>query len=111
MQALGCPNSENSRVRRRSPRGAPDGAHVVRPFNTLFGHVLARDGRLDAFIAADEAEAKTRVSTFIASLGSRPFAVGGLHMAQKLESLGLLMVGLAQNGTGSWDIALNVDPG
>lgn len=92
-------------------KGAPAGAHVVKAFNTIFGHVLARGGRLDAFIAADDAEAKARVSTFIESLGLRPFDVGGLHMAQTLEALGLMMIGLAKNGAGTWDIALNVDIG
>ena len=29
-------------------KAAPAGAHVVKAFNTLFGHVLARGGRLDA---------------------------------------------------------------
>jgi predicted dinucleotide-binding enzyme len=92
-------------------KGAPAGAHVVKAFNTIFGHVLARGGRLDAFIAADDTAAKERVSIFIESLGLRPFDVGGLHMAQTLEALGLMMIGLAKNGAGTWDIALNVDIG
>jgi 8-hydroxy-5-deazaflavin:NADPH oxidoreductase len=92
-------------------KGAPAGAHVVKAFNTIFGHVLARGGPLDAFIAADDSGAKARVSSFIASLGLRPLDVGGLHMAQTLEALGLMMIGLAKNGAGTWDIALNVDIG
>ena len=92
-------------------KAAPAGAHVVKAFNTLFGPVLARGGRLDAFIAADDPEAKARVSTFIESLGLRPLDVGGLHMAATLEALGLMMIGLAKNGAGTWDIALNVDIG
>ncbi|MBX5165332.1 NAD(P)-binding domain-containing protein [Rhizobium sp. NZLR1b] len=92
-------------------KGLPAGAHIVKAFNTIFGHVLARGGRLDAFIAADDAEAKARVSTFLESLGLRPFDVGGLHMAQTLEALGLMMIGLAKNGAGTWDFAINVDLG
>jgi predicted dinucleotide-binding enzyme len=92
-------------------KGVPAGAHVVKAFNTIFGHVLAKGGRLDAFIAADDAEAKARVSTFLESLGLRPLDVGGLQMAQTLEALGLMMIGLAKNGAGTWDIALNVDIG
>src|SRR5918996_2056798 len=92
-------------------KGAPAGAHVVKAFNTIFGHVLARGGRLDAFIAADDPEAKARVSTFLESLGLRPFDVGGLHMAQTLEALGLMMIGLAKNGAATWDIAMKVDIG
>jgi 8-hydroxy-5-deazaflavin:NADPH oxidoreductase len=89
----------------------PAGAHVVKAFNTIFGHVLAKGGRLDAFIAADDAEAKARVSTFLESLGLRPLDVGGLNMAQTLEALGLMMIGLAKNGAGSWNIAMNVEIG
>ncbi len=92
-------------------KGLPADAHVVKAFNTIFGHVLAKDGRLDAFIAADDAESKARVSTFLESLGLRPFDVGGLQMAQTLESLGLMMIGLAKNGAGTWDIAMKVDIG
>ncbi|RID98872.1 NADPH-dependent F420 reductase [Simplicispira hankyongi] len=92
-------------------KGLPAGAHVVKAFNTIFGHVLAKDGHLDAFIAADDAEAKARVATFLKSLGLRPLDVGGLHMAATLEALGLMMIGLAKNGASTWDIALNVEIG
>jgi predicted dinucleotide-binding enzyme len=92
-------------------KAAPANAHVVKAFNTHFGPVLARGGRLDAFIAADDPEAKARVSTFLESLGLRPFDVGGLHMAATLESLGLMLIGLAKNGAGTFDIALHVDIG
>jgi predicted dinucleotide-binding enzyme len=92
-------------------KGLPATAHVVKAFNTVFGHVLAKNGRLDAFIAADDAEAKARVSTFIEILGLRPLDVGGLQMAQTLEALGLMMIGLAKNGAGTWDIAMKLDIG
>lgn len=92
-------------------KSAPASAHFVKAFNTVFGHVLSQGGHLDAFIAADDAQAKARVSTFIESLGLRPLDVGGLHMAQTLEALGLMMIGLAKNGAGSWNIALKVDIG
>jgi len=92
-------------------KGLPATAHVVKAFNTVFGHVLAKSERLDAFIAADDPEAKARVSTFIESLGLRPLDVGGLHMASTLEAIGLMMIGLAKNGAGTWDIALNVEIG
>ncbi|MGH6773284.1 NADPH-dependent F420 reductase [Brucella tritici] len=92
-------------------KGLPAGAHVVKAFNTIFGHVLAKRGPLDAFIAADDAEAKESVSTFFESLGLRPLDVGGLHMAQTLEALGLMMIGLAKNGVDTWDFAMYVDVG
>jgi 8-hydroxy-5-deazaflavin:NADPH oxidoreductase len=92
-------------------KGVPAGAHVVKAFNTLFGPVLAKGGRLDAFVAADDPEAKARVSTFLESLGLRPLDVGGLQMASTLEALGLMMIGLAKNGAGTFDIAMNVNIG
>jgi 8-hydroxy-5-deazaflavin:NADPH oxidoreductase len=92
-------------------RAAPAGARFVKAFNTIFGHVLAKGGRLDAFIAGDDTEAKARVSTFLESLGLRPLDVGGLNMAATLEALGLMMIGLAKNGAGSWDIAMKVEIG
>jgi predicted dinucleotide-binding enzyme len=90
---------------------APAGAHVVKALNTLFGPVLARRERLDAFLAADDPEAKARVSTFLARLGLRPLDVGGLGMAHSLEALGLLLIGLAKNGAATFDIAMRVDVG
>jgi len=92
-------------------KGLPADAHLVKAFNTIFGHVLSKGTRLDAFIAADDPQVKARVSTFLESIGLRPFDVGGLHMAQTLEALGLMMIGLAQNGAGTWDFAMNVDIG
>lgn len=92
-------------------RGLPAGAHLVKAFNTLFGPVLAKGGRLDAFIAGDDGDAKARVATFLDSIGLRPLDIGALHMAQTLESLGLLMIGLAKNGAGTFDIAMHVDIG
>ncbi|HTM82219.1 NADPH-dependent F420 reductase [Asticcacaulis sp.] len=92
-------------------KGLPAGAHVVKAFNTIFGHVLAKGGRLDAFMAADDAQAKASVSTFLESIGLRPLDVGDLHMAQTLEALGLMMIGLAKNGAGTWNFAMNADIG
>lgn len=92
-------------------RGLPPGAHVVKAFNTLFGPVLAKGGPLDAFIAGDDVTAKDRVTAFLGSLGLRPLDIGALYMAQTLESLGLLMIGLAKNGAGTFDIAMHVDIG
>jgi len=92
-------------------KGLPADAHLVKAFNTIFGHVLSKGTRLDAFLAADDPQIKARVSTFLESLGLRPLDVGGLQMAQTLEALGLMMIGLAKNGAGTWDFAMNVDIG
>ncbi|HEX3489889.1 MAG TPA: NAD(P)-binding domain-containing protein [Streptosporangiaceae bacterium] len=79
-------------------QAAPADAHVVKAFNTLFGHVLAArrpgDAPLDVFIAGDDAEAKARVSSFVESLSLRPLDTGGLRMAHWLEGASLLMMHL-----------------
>ena len=89
-------------------KAAPAGARVVKAFNTVFGHVLEKGRTLDVFMAGDDAQAKARVSEFIASLGLRPLDVGGLTMAHYLEGTGLVMIGLAQHGVGNFDFALDV---
>jgi predicted dinucleotide-binding enzyme len=92
----GLVTPNDSSAAQQTAKAAPAGAHVVKAFNTLFGHVLAADqaeGRpLDVFIAGDDAEAKARVSAFIESLAMRPLDVGDLKMAHWLEGAGLLMV-------------------
>jgi predicted dinucleotide-binding enzyme len=89
-------------------KAVPATAHVVKAFNTVFGHVLTLGGPLDVFYAGDDEPAKASVATLIESLGLRPHDVGGLAMARWLEGTGLLMMGLAGHGAG-FDIALGVD--
>lgn len=87
---------------------APEGAHVVKALNTIFGHVLAKGTPLDAFIAGDNAEAKSTVAAFLGSLELRTLDVGGLQAASILESASLLLMGLARNGAG-FDLALGAE--
>jgi len=93
-------------------KAAPVGAHVVKAFNTLFSHVLAAgpaEGRLlDVFIAGDDAQAKTRVSAFIESLGLRPMDTGQLAMARTLENVALLQLGLVANSVKHTNFFLGV---
>jgi len=94
----GLVTPDGSSAAQEIAKAAPTGAHVVKAFNTLFGHVLAAaqaEGRpLDVLIAGDDAEAKARVSSFIESLALRPLDTGGLKMAHWLEGMGLLMMRL-----------------
>jgi predicted dinucleotide-binding enzyme len=99
--------AEGSSSSQEIAKVAPANAHVVKAFNTVFGHVLVQGGSLDVLFAGDDAGAKATVSAFIESLGLRPLDVGGLAMAHWLEGAGLLMMGLARSGTG-FDIALGV---
>jgi 8-hydroxy-5-deazaflavin:NADPH oxidoreductase len=93
-------------------KASPAGAQVVKAFNTLFSHVLAAgpaEGRpLDVFIAGDDAQAKTRVSAFIESLGLRPMDIGQLPMARTLENVALLQLGLVAHSVKHTNFFLGV---
>ncbi|CAN5292700.1 NAD(P)-binding domain-containing protein [soil metagenome] len=106
--ASGLMTTPGNSISEQIAAAAPEGTHVVKALNTIFGHVLARDTPLDAFLAGDDAEAKSRVSAFLESLGMRPLDAGRLEMAYALESAGLLLVGLANNGAG-FDLALGAE--
>ena len=107
---------EGSSAAQEIAESAPTGAHVVKAFNTVFGHVLAaytpEDPRpLDVFIAGDDADAKARVSLFVESLALRPLDVGDLTSARWLEGTSVLlmraMFGKAVNSS-SFSIGLTV---
>ena len=103
--ASGVVTTPGNSVSEQIAAAAPEGAHVVKAFNTIFGGILAGDKTLDVFFAGDSAEAKTRFAAFLESLNLRPLDAGRLQMAHALEWAGILLVGLASNGAG-FDIAL-----
>lgn len=90
-------------------KAVPASAHVVKAFNTVFGHILARGGPLDVLLAGDDAGAKARVSAFIESVGLRPLDAGGLEVARWLEGAGLVMISLANHGVGDFNFSLGVN--
>jgi hypothetical protein len=108
----GLVTPDGSSAAQEIAKAAPAGAHVVKAFNTLFSNVLAAgpaDGRpLDVFIAGDDAQAKTRVSAFIESLGLRPMDTGQLPMARALENASLLMMGLVAHSVKHTNFFLGV---
>jgi predicted dinucleotide-binding enzyme len=106
--ASGLVTTPGNSVAEQIAATAPEGVHVVKAFNSIFGGVLAEDKPLDGFFAGDSAEAKARVAAFLESLDMRPRDAGGLEMAYVLESAGLLLVGVARNGAG-FDLALGVE--
>jgi len=90
-------------------KAAPASAHVVKAFNTVFGHVLAEGLPLDVLIAGDDVQAKASASAFIGSLGLRPLDTGDLAMAHWLEGVALLLMGLARHGVGfNFNLGVNV---
>ena len=106
--ASGLTTPDGTSAAQEIARAAPASAHVVKAFNTVFGHVLAAGGPLDVLLAGDDERAKASVSGFIESLGLRPLDAGGLQMAHWLEGLGLLMVSLARHGVGDFNFAVGV---
>ncbi|WP_431940844.1 NADPH-dependent F420 reductase [Nocardia grenadensis] len=105
--ADGLAHGEGTSIAQEAAKVVPAGASVVKAFNTIFRHVLEK-GRPAVFMAADDAQAKASVAAFIESLGLRPLDVGDLHMAYWLEGAGVLTMGLARHGVGTWDFALDV---
>ncbi|MEU1536279.1 NADPH-dependent F420 reductase [Streptomyces fagopyri] len=106
--ASGLATTPGSSAAQEIAAAAPKGTPVVKALNSLFGHVIARDTTLDAFVAGDDAAAKAHVATFLESIGLRPLDTGGLAMASVLEWTGILLMGLARNGAG-FDIALSAE--
>ncbi len=101
----GIVTTEGNSVSQQIAAGAPEDAHVLKAFNSIFQGVLAADKPLDVFFAGDGAEAKARFAAFLESVDMRPLDAGGLEMAYVLEWAGILLVGLARNGAG-FDVAL-----
>jgi 8-hydroxy-5-deazaflavin:NADPH oxidoreductase len=112
----GLVTPDDSSAAQEIAQAADPGAHVVKAFNTVFGHVLAaytpEDPRpLDVFIAGDDAEAKARAASFVESLALRPLDVGSLKSARWLEGASMLlmraMFGKAVNSS-NFSIGLSV---
>ena len=109
--ASGLAIPDDTSIAQMVAKAAPASARVVKAFNTIFRDVLAAGGPLDVFMAGDDAQAKASVSAFIKSLGLRPWDAGDLTMAHWLEGAGLLSMGLARNGVGSFNFSLGVNLG
>jgi NADPH-dependent F420 reductase len=79
---------------------APEGARVVKAFNTTFANTLTAGEvggqQLDVFIAGDDEEAKRKVAQLVSDGGLRPLDVGPLARAQQLEQLGFLHIAIQQ---------------
>src|ERR1022692_1178941 len=107
-EATGLVTPDGTSGAQEIAKAAPASAHVMKAFNTVFGHVLAQGRPLDVLIAGDDARAKASVSAFIESLGLRPLDTGDLAMAHWLEGVGPLLMARARHGAG-FNIALGVN--
>jgi NADPH-dependent F420 reductase len=81
-------------------KSAPEGARVVKAFNTTFAGTLA-EGRvagqpLDVYVAGDDGEAKEAVARLVRDGGLVAVDAGPLRRARQLEGLGFLGMTLQQ---------------
>lgn len=81
-------------------KAAPEGARIVKAFNTTFAGTLV-EGQvagqpLDVFIAGDDAEAKETVARLVRDGGLVAIDAGPLRRARQLEGLGFLGMTLQQ---------------
>ena len=83
---------------------APEGAKVVKAFNTTFAGTLqpgeVSGHQLDVLIAGDDADAKATVAELVESSGLRAIDAGPLRRARELEALGYLHMAI-QDGLGT----------
>lgn len=79
-------------------------AAVVKAFNTAFASRMADpvvdEGRLDGFIAGDDAAAKETVATLVRDIGFEPVDAGALKMARTLE--GMAWMNISLNVANGW---------
>ncbi len=94
---------------------APEGASVVKAFNTTFAGPLAAaesGGQpLDVFIAGDKTDATSAVSSFVSAAGLRPLVVGPLKRARELEGFQFVLMTMQANPEFedfNWDTGLQV---
>jgi 8-hydroxy-5-deazaflavin:NADPH oxidoreductase len=101
----GLATSPSSSSAEETARQVPEGAAVVKAFNTTFGNTLVSGEvagqQLDVLIAGDDDVAKRKVEDLVRAGGLRPIDVGPLRRARQLEQLGFLHISLQDRlGTG-----------
>ncbi len=91
---------------------APQGAKVLKAFNTTFAGLLAQghvaDQPLDVFIAGDDEQAKATLAKLVEDGGQRAFDVGPLKRARQLEGLALLNITLQSKLDKPWMSAVKI---
>jgi NADPH-dependent F420 reductase len=78
------------------------GARIAKAFNAVLASRMAAPNRdLDAFVAADDPQAKQETLALVDSLGFSPLDVGPLSAARSLEAMAWLNISL--NLANGWD--------
>jgi len=88
----------------------PEGAKLVKAFNTVFAGVLSRgavgEEKLDVLIASDDKDAADTVARLAEESGMRGLYVGPLSKAQTLEGVGLIHMTLQEKLGTNWMSAI-----
>jgi hypothetical protein len=91
-------------------KAAPEGAAVVKAFNTTFAGTLVSGqvgGQpLDVLIAGDDEAAKAKVAQLVEAAGMRPVDAGPLRRSRQLEHAGFLHMLVQQPIGGGFGTAL-----
>jgi 8-hydroxy-5-deazaflavin:NADPH oxidoreductase len=78
----------------------PEGARVVKAFNTTFAGTLVAGEvagqKLDVLIAGDDEQAKQKLASVVEAGGLRPIDVGPLKRARQLEQVGLFHIAIQE---------------
>lgn len=86
------------------------GAKVVKAFNSMFASRMAEPAtEVDAFVAADDEEAKRQVLSLVGSLGFSPLDVGPLSFARHLEGMAFMNIALNASNGWSWSSAWKLE--
>ena len=109
VDATGLVSADGTSIAQEIAKVAPAGAHVVKAFNTIFGHVLAQEGRnMDASSPATTRRPRGACQRSSRPLGCVHWMPVGWRWRARLEGAGLLMMGLARNGVANYDFTLGV---
>ena len=106
--ASGLVTTAGNSVSQQIAAAAPESAHVVKAFNTIFGGVIAEDKPAGRVLRRRQRRGEGTFAAFLESLDMRPLDAGGLEMTYVLEWAGILLMGLARNGAG-FDVALGAE--
>jgi predicted dinucleotide-binding enzyme len=98
--ASGVVTTAGHSITQQVDEATPQSTNVIKAFNTIFGGVLATKAPLDVFFAGGDPESRARVAAFLETLEMRPLDAGGLETTHALEWAGILIMGLAANGSG-----------
>lgn len=92
----GLATAPNSSSAEDVAKVAPEGAKVVKAFNTTYAGTLVKGevaGQpLDVWIAGDDADAKNKVAQLVQDAGMRPIDAGPLSRARQIEGMQLLHI-------------------